>query len=108
MVMVHFMSADGVARSVDAQAGTSLMEAAIWNGVDGIEALCGGACACGTCHVHVADAWRDRLDPPLALERELLALAPDPRPGSRLACQIRLDDALDGLSVATPAEQISA
>lgn len=105
MPRVVFVSADGETRDIVAATGRSLMETAVENGVPGIDADCGGACACATCHVIVAPDWIDRLPEPADDERAMLEFAVDPGPRSRLACQIRLTDALDGLEVRTPATQ---
>jgi len=105
MVQVTFVRRDGSRRSVKARSGQSLMEAAIDNGVDGIDAVCGGACSCATCHVYVDDDWLVRLSTPAPLERELIGTLDAVRPSSRLSCQIKLCDDLDGLVVTTPAFQ---
>ena len=91
---------------IDASAGQSLMEAAKATGVEGIEAICGGSMACGTCHVYVDPAWFDRLPPAQPAELEMIECGLDPRPISRLACQIRLSAELDGLIVTTPEAQL--
>ena len=107
MVAVTFrQQAGGGEISVDAAAGQSLMAIAKAHGVPGIEAICGGAMACGTCHVYVDGVWLARLPPPSAAELEIVDCGVDPRPGSRLACQIALTDELDGLAVTVPAAQI--
>jgi 2Fe-2S ferredoxin len=81
------------------------METAIKNGVPGIEAECGGACACSTCHVYVDEAWRAATGEPAPMEEDMLDFAFDVRPNSRLSCQIKVTDALDGLKVTTPERQ---
>lgn len=105
MSQVEFKSPTGESIILDAPEGYSLMEVAVRNGVDGIDADCGGACTCATCHVYVADAWLDRLPAPQAGERDMLEFAVDPRPNSRLSCQIKLTAALDGLCVEIPERQ---
>jgi 2Fe-2S ferredoxin len=95
----------GVRREVTAVAGISLMEAAVQNGIEGIVALCGGACACATCHVYVAPEWFARLPPREDLEEGMLELAWEPKANSRLSCQIEISEALDGLEVTLPAQQ---
>lgn len=105
MIKVHFVEANGNDAHVDAFAGMSLMEAAVGAGVDGIEAICGGACACGTCQVYVDPSWFSVVGPPGDIEAELLEGSGAARPNSRLACQIRLDERLDGMRVeVAPAE----
>jgi len=89
----------GAIRSIDAQANQSVMEALRDNGVDDIEALCGGSCACATCHVYVDTKFTDRLPPLSAAENDLLDATDSRRPGSRLSCQIPVTAELDGLEV---------
>jgi 2Fe-2S ferredoxin len=81
------------------------MEVAVRNGVPGIEAECGGACACATCHVYVDEAWVGKTGHAEPMEEDMLDFAFDVRPNSRLSCQIRVRDELDGLTVRTPARQ---
>jgi 2Fe-2S ferredoxin len=81
------------------------MEIARQHGIDGIVAQCGGACACATCHVYVAPQWLGRLEPREDMEEGMLESAWEPRPNSRLSCQIHLTAALDGLEVAVPQRQ---
>ena len=90
---------------VDAEIGSTVMEAAVRNGVPGIEAECGGACACATCHVYVDEAWVEKTGHAEPMEEDMLDFAFDVRPNSRLSCQIRVRDDLDGLVVRTPARQ---
>lgn len=106
MPEVTYIEADGTARTIDAARGSSVMHAATSNGVPGIEAECGGACSCATCHVYVDEAWLDRL-PQIGEDEEsmLECTASERRPNSRLSCQIQLDDDLDGLVVRTPETQ---
>lgn len=89
-------------RQLDVPSGTTLMRAAVDNGIPGIDGDCGGKCACATCHVYVEPEWLPRLAAATAMEEEILSLAQDLRPNSRLGCQIRLDDSLDGLIVRMP------
>ena len=105
MSRITFIEASGKSRTVDADDGSTVMETALRNGVPGIEAECGGACACATCHVYVADAWIEKLPKAEQMEEDMLDFAFDVRPESRLACQIKITDALDGLVVRVPAKQ---
>lgn len=105
MAKIHFTGADGAAYEVDAEDGATVMEAAIKHGVPGIEAECGGACACATCHVYVDPEWSDKTGSPEPMEEDMLDFAYDVRPTSRLSCQIRVSDALDGLKVEVPERQ---
>ena len=105
MIRVTFIDASGASRTVEAQIGSTVMETALRNGVPGIEAECGGACACATCHVYVAPEWIEVVGKPSQMEEDMLDFAADVRPNSRLSCQIKVTDALDGLVVTTPAKQ---
>jgi len=105
MVKITFIDAAGTARTVEAEVGSTVMETAMKNNVPGIEAECGGACACSTCHVYVEEAWRERVGEPSPMEEDMLDFAFEVRPNSRLSCQIRVSEALDGLIVRTPERQ---
>lgn len=105
MVKITYIDDAGTARTVEAQVGATVMETAIKNGVPGIEAECGGACACATCHVYVDEAWREKVGPPAAMEEDMLDFGYDVRPNSRLSCQIKVREELDGLVVRTPERQ---
>jgi len=107
MVHINFVEADGRTFEVDAPEGWSLMEAAFHNGVEGIEAECGGSCTCATCHVYVDERYLDKLKPVQPNEDEMLECTATERlPTSRLSCQIELTDALDGIVVNIPETQI--
>jgi ferredoxin, 2Fe-2S len=105
MAKITYIDAGGVARTVDGEIGSTVMETAIKNGVPGIEAECGGACACSTCHVYVDEAWREKTGEPSPMEEDMLDFAFDVKPNSRLSCQIKVTEALDGLVVTTPERQ---
>lgn len=105
MAKITFITNDGQRRDVDAVNGSTVMEAAIKNAIPGIEAECGGACACATCHVYVDDAWTAKVGKPQSTEEDMLDFAFDVRPNSRLSCQIKVRDELDGLVVAIPERQ---
>ena len=105
MTKVTFKDAAGASRTVEADEGSTVMEAAIRNDVAGIVAECGGSCACATCHVYVDEAWLDKLPKAGPLEEDMLDFAFDVRPTSRLSCQIKLTADLDGLVVTTPEQQ---
>jgi len=106
MPNVTYVQPNGETQTINAAFGASVMHAATSNGVPGIEAECGGACSCATCHVYVDEAWLDRL-PPMGEDEEgmLECTAAERRPNSRLSCQISMDDELDGLVVRTPETQ---
>jgi ferredoxin, 2Fe-2S len=105
MTKITYIAPDGTQFDVEAENGSTVMENAIRNGVPGIEAECGGACACATCHVYVDDAWSEAVGRPEAMEEDMLDFAYDVRPTSRLSCQIRVRDELDGLVVRVPERQ---
>ena len=102
MAKITYIAADGSRYEVEAENGTTVMENAIRNGVPGIEAECGGACACATCHVYVDEAYKEIVGDPEPMEEDMLDFAFDVRPTSRLSCQIRVRDELDGLTVSVP------
>lgn len=105
MVKITYVEPDGSEQVLEGDEGFSVMELAVRNGVVGIEADCGGACACATCHVYVDADWFERTGAPQDMEQEMLEFAVGPRPTSRLSCQIRLTAALDGLRVSVPESQ---
>ena len=105
MTKLTFIAFDGTRIDVEAVNGSTLMENAIKNAVPGIEAECGGACACATCHVYVDDAWTNVVGKPSAMEEDMLDFAFDVRPNSRLSCQIKVKDELNGLVVSIPERQ---
>ncbi|EAU41866.1 ferredoxin [Fulvimarina pelagi HTCC2506] len=105
MITITMRNQDGHARTLHGEAGLSLMEVAVRNGIDGIEASCGGACSCATCMVYVDESWRARLVPRSEFEEDMLELAFEADETSRLACQIRLGPEHDGLVVTVPGEQ---
>jgi 2Fe-2S ferredoxin len=105
MPKITYIDASGTARTVDAEIGATVMETAIRNGVPGIEAECGGACACATCHVYVDEAWQVKTGEASAMEQDMLDFGYDVRPNSRLSCQIKVTQDIDGLVVRTPERQ---
>ena len=105
MPKIIFITPDGERHEVEAENGYSVMEAAINNNIEGIVAECGGACACATCHVYVDDAWTAKVGEAEAMEEDMLDFAYDIQPGSRLSCQIKVTDELDGLVVRVPERQ---
>ncbi|MDB5644758.1 2Fe-2S iron-sulfur cluster-binding protein [Methylobacterium sp.] len=105
MPKITYVDHAGTARTVEGDVGSTVMEAAIRNNVPGIDAECGGACACATCHVYVDAEWAGIVGPAEAMEQDMLDFASDVRATSRLCCQIRITAELDGLSVTTPARQ---
>jgi len=105
VVSVTFIAADGSTNRIDATPGLSLMENAVANGIDAIEAVCGGNAYCGTCRVYVDPAWRAATGEATDIELPMFEATGDETPGIRLACQITVTPDLDGLVVTTPASQ---
>jgi 2Fe-2S ferredoxin len=105
MAKITYIEFGGNEHAVDVRNGLSVMEGAIKNNVPGIDADCGGACACATCHVYVDEAWREKTGAASAMEESMLDFAQNVEPNSRLSCQIRVTDALDGLIVRLPEDQ---
>ena len=107
MPKVTFIEHSGTSRTVNATSGSSLMQAAMDNSVPGIDADCSGSCACGTCHVMVDAAWVQAVGNPGEMEEAMFCpMRPDRTAHSRLACQIVVDEALDGLVVRLPEHQM--
>jgi ferredoxin, 2Fe-2S len=105
MAKLTFIQKDGTRQEVEGQNGMTVMEAAVKNMVPGIDADCGGACACATCHVYVEPDWMERVGSRNEMEEDMLDFAFDVRENSRLSCQIKITDALDGLTVKVPEKQ---
>lgn len=105
MPKVTFIEHNGTHHVVDAVAGQSLMRAAVDNNVPGIDADCGGECACATCHVYVQADWLARTGEQNDMERSMLGFAAVTQDNSRLSCQIKMSPALDGLVVSLPEGQ---
>jgi 2Fe-2S ferredoxin len=107
MARITYIEHNGTPHVVEVPTGLTVMEGARDNGIPGIEADCGGACACSTCHVYVDDAWVGKLPPKEAMEQDMLDFAWEPDPvRSRLTCQLKVTPALEGLVVRMPAKQI--
>mgnify|MGYP000589693783 CR=1 FL=1 len=105
MAKIIFIAHDGERREVDAKNGTSVMEAAVQNMIPGIDADCGGACACATCHVYVQGDFLAKLKDKDDMEDSMLDFAENVQENSRLSCQILMSDELDGIEVKTPESQ---
>jgi len=105
MAKITYIEHDGTKHEVDVENGMTVMEGAIKNSIPGIDADCGGACACATCHVYVEDAWLAKTGEKESMEEDMLDFAFDVRDNSRLSCQIKVTDELDGLVVHTPEKQ---
>jgi 2Fe-2S ferredoxin len=105
MAKITYITHGGDRYEVDAEPGSTVMENAIRNAIPGIEAECGGACACATCHVYVEEEWFGVTGGPTTMEEDMLDFAYDVRPTSRLSCQIKVTEDLDGLVVHLPEHQ---
>src|ERR1700730_14463500 len=105
MAKITYIDSAGTARTVDAEVGATVMETALKHGIPGIEAECGGACACATCHVYVDEAWRVKTGEPSPMEEDMLDFGDDVRPNARLSCQIKVTEEIDGLVVTVPERQ---
>lgn len=103
---ITFIEHDGTRHQMEIEADKSLMLHAIDNLVPGIDADCGGACACGTCHVILDEQWFSRTGQIAPNEQQMLEMTPEGTPTSRLACQIDVTEALDGLVVRLPEFQM--
>jgi len=106
MPHVVFIQPTGASQTVDVASGTSLMTAAVKHGVEGIIGECGGVCMCATCHIYVREDFLDKLPPIMDTEEAVLDVTNAERlPNSRLSCQIKMTEALDGLTVTIPSSQ---
>ena len=105
MVKITYIDSGGTARTVEGEAGSTVMETAIKNSVPEIEAECGGACACSTCHVYIEEGWKEKTGEPSPMEEDMLDFAFEVKPNSRLSCQIKVTEDLEGLVVRTPERQ---
>ncbi|AKH69359.1 ferredoxin [Spongiibacter sp. IMCC21906] len=105
MPAIKFVSHDGNEVDVQAETGTTVMQAAIDNGIDAILAECGGSCSCATCHCYVDEKWMDKVGPATDIEQDMLTCVLDPEDTSRLSCQITVTDEMDGLVIKLPESQ---
>jgi ferredoxin, 2Fe-2S len=105
MAKITYIEFSGAEHTLDVKSGLSVMEGAIKNNVPGIDADCGGACACATCHVYVDPAWIEKTGVASEMEQSMLEFAENVEPNSRLSCQIKVGDTLDGLVVRMPESQ---
>jgi len=107
MPNITYIDNDGTEHNIDVPEGNTVMEGAVHNDIDGIEAECGGSCACATCHVYVDSAWLAKLPEMDPTENDMLECTVSPREdNSRLSCQIKVTEALDGLVVRLPETQV--
>jgi ferredoxin, 2Fe-2S len=105
MPKITYIDSSGKEREVEGKNGMTVMETAIKHNIPGIDADCGGACACATCHVYVDEAFTAKVGKPSAMEQSMLDFAENVKENSRLSCQIKIRDDLDGLKVTTPESQ---
>jgi 2Fe-2S ferredoxin len=105
MAKITYIEFDGTEHVIDVKNGLSVMEGAVKNNIPGIDADCGGACACATCHVYVQDDWLAKTGDKSAMEESMLDFAENVEDNSRLSCQIKVSDELDGLTVKMPQSQ---
>ena len=106
MPTITVIEFNGRDHTIDAEAGKSLMENVMNNAVPGIDADCGGACACGTCHCFIADEWQPTTGDADAMEEAMLGMRPDRTGQSRLSCQIRVSEAMEGMVIRLPEYQM--
>ena len=105
MPKITYIDSAGEQRTIDVQKGLSVMEGAVQNNIPGIDADCGGACACATCHVYVDEKWFNKLSKKEDAEQDMLDMAFEPNKFSRLSCQLTVSEDLDGLVVKMPSKQ---
>jgi 2Fe-2S ferredoxin len=105
MPKIVFIEPGGARREITAPVGITLMEAARQNGIQGVVAQCGGACACATCHVYIDPAWTTKLEPREDMEEGMLETAWEPRENSRLSCQVHVTAEMEGMQVTVPRQQ---
>jgi len=105
MAKITYVEHNGTEHVIDVKTGLSVMVGAVKNNIPGIDADCGGACACATCHVYVDEAWRSKTGEKSAMEESMLDFAENVEENSRLSCQIKVSDELDGLTVRMPESQ---
>ena len=105
MANITYIEHNGTEHTIEVKTGQSVMEGAVKHNIPGIDADCGGACACATCHVYVDEAWLDKTGEKSAMEESMLDFAEGVEPNSRLSCQIKVTDELDGLTVRMPESQ---
>ncbi|MBT5031283.1 MAG: 2Fe-2S iron-sulfur cluster binding domain-containing protein [Proteobacteria bacterium] len=105
MALIKYIQHDGTEHEADVAEGSSVMQGAVDNGIDGILAECGGACSCATCHVYVDEAWKGKIPDADDMEKAMVECVLEPKDSSRLSCQITVTAELDGLVVQLPESQ---
>ena len=105
MPKITYIEHNGKSHTLEVANGLTVMEGAVQNNITGIDADCGGSCACATCHVYVDKKWFNKLPNKESAEEDMLDMAFEPKKFSRLSCQLAVSDALDGLVVKMPSKQ---
>ena len=105
MPKITYISHEGKKNIVEVPTGLSVMEGALQNNIEGIDADCGGSMACATCHVYVSENWLNKIEKIHDAEQDMLDMAYEPKKNSRLSCQLIVSDELDGLEITTPVKQ---
>ena len=105
MAKITYIEHNRKSHEIEVKNGLSVMEGAVQNNIPGIDADCGGSCACATCHIYVDEKWFNKLPKKEAAEEDMLDMAFEPKKFSRLSCQILVDNSLDGLVVKMPSKQ---
>jgi len=105
MPKITYIEHNGKSHEIEVANGLSVMEGAVQNNIPGIDADCGGSCACATCHVYVDEKWFDKLSKKDSAEEDMLDMAHQPNKFSRLSCQLTVTNELDGLVVKMPSKQ---
>ena len=105
MPKIKYIDQKGNSKTIDVENGLTVMEGAVQNDIPGIDADCGGGMACATCHVYVKEGWLNKLPKKEDGEEDMLDMAFEPKPNSRLSCQLTVSDTLDGLIVDIPSKQ---
>ena len=105
MPKINFTDSSGNKRTVEIENGLSVMEGAVQNNINEIDADCGGSMACATCHVYVNEEWLNKIPKAEDAENDMIDVAFEPKKNSRLSCQLIVSDELDGLYVTTPKKQ---
>ena len=105
MPKITYIEHNGKSHTLEVANGLTVMEGAVQNNIPGIDADCGGSCACATCHVYVDEKWFNKLPNKESAEEDMLDMAFEPKKFSRLSCQLTVSDALDGLVVNMPSKQ---
>ena len=105
MTKITYKDYQGNSKIIDLENGLSVMEGAVQNEIPGIDADCGGAMACATCHVYVEEKWLNKIPKAEDAEIDMIDMAYEPKKNSRLSCQIIISDELDGLEITTPEKQ---